>query len=166
MLWNQADGFLETRQLCTGSRKLDRLLGTFERCGRISTRYMVMINTSPKYYCSPDSYHDICDKKVADIMASSAAPTYVSNDAPPLQQSDLVSVDDVIKAILSSPSKQGCIGPLPIWLLKKTAPTLAPFITSIINESLSSERFPSRWKHAVIKSHLKKAGLDEAEPSN
>ena len=105
------------------------------------------INTSQKRSCSAKQYHDMIDKKVAEIRASTAsaaAPTYVSTDAPPLHQLKLVSVDDVIKGILLSPSKQCCTDPLPTWLIKKCAPMLAPFITSIINESLSTGCFPNR----------------------
>ena len=62
-----------------------------------------------KYYFFPaDQQHNMIDKMVSDITASSAAgaaPTYVSTDAPSLQQLNLVSGDNVLKAILSSPFK-------------------------------------------------------------
>ena len=43
---------------------------------------------------------------------------------------------------------------------------LAPYIKSIFNLSLSAGQFPAVWKTAIIGPRLKKAGLDEAVPSN
>ena len=50
--------------------------------------------------------------------------------------------------------------------LKKCAVLLAPYITSIVNVSLSTGIFPHSWIHAVVTPLLKKAGLDNTTPSN
>ena len=62
--------------------------------------------------------------------------------------------------------KQCCTDPLSAWLLEKCVSTLFQFCTAIINEPLSSGRFRNGWKHAVVKQHLKKAGIGKKEPSN
>ena len=73
-----------------------------------------------------------------------------------------VSVDDVLRAISMSPSKQCPSDPLPTWLLKKCAFNVASFITRILNLSLTGGDFPSPWKHAIATPLLKKAGLDDS----
>ena len=161
----QADGFLEIRQLCTGKWEIGSTAGNSRKMWQNVNSLLGETETSQKHSFPADQYHDMIDKKVAKIRASTAsaaAPTYLSTDEPPLRQLKSMRVDDVIKAILS----QCCTDRLPILLLKKCAPTLAPFITFITKESLLTERFPNRWKYAVIKPHLKKTGLDETEPSN
>src|SRR6218665_882968 len=50
--------------------------------------------------------------------------------------------------------------------MKEAAPLLAPFIARIFNQSFAIGHFPSRWKHAVVKPLLKKAGADESLPAN
>ena len=47
-----------------------------------------------------------------------------------------------------------------MWHLKECASTVAPFITCILNLSLTDGDFPSPWKHAIVTPLLKKAGLD------
>ena len=77
-----------------------------------------------------------------------------------------ITVDDVVATIRESPSKQYSLDPLPTWLLKDCVTILGPYITNIINISLSTGVFPKPWKHDLISPLLKKAGLDEAAPAN
>ena len=102
-------------------------------------------------------------------MATSPAgePSFVVNDTTiSLCVFRRITVDDVVATIRESPSKQCSLDPLPTWLLKDCVTILEPYITNIINISLSTGVFPKPWKHALISSLLKKAGLDEAAPAN
>ena len=45
-------------------------------------------------------------------------------------------------------------------LLKRVLPTLRPIITRIVNLSLSSRNFCTEWKTAIVRSLLKKLGLE------
>lgn len=72
----------------------------------------------------------------------------------------------VTAMVRSSPNKQCQTDPLPMWLLKDSIDTLAPFLTSLLAKSLTSGEFPSSWKHAIVRPHLKRAGVDETDVSN
>ena len=69
------------------------------------------------------------------------------------------TVSEVTKVIKAAPSC--CLDPLPTWLSKDCLSLLAPVITSIVNQSLSSGEMPSSLKLAVVTPLLKKASLDQ-----
>ena len=52
---------------------------------------------------------------------------------------------------------------MPTKLLKQCVDEVLPMITAIVNKSLTRGHFPSDPKHALIKPHLKKPGLDANE---
>lgn len=61
---------------------------------------------------------------------------------------------------MSSPSTSCALDPIPTWLLKKVLAVLLEPLTRIVNLSLSSGRFLSAWKNAIISPLLKKPSLD------
>ena len=71
------------------------------------------------------------------------------------------TVSEVTKVIKAAPSNSCCLDPLRTWLLKDCLGLLAPVITSIMNQSLSSGEMPSSLKLAVVTPLLKKASLDQ-----
>ena len=76
----------------------------------------------------PDEYHDFIDKKVRDVQAATASagcPKFVNREAFELSTLQSVSVEDVIKAIKSSSSKQCATDSLPTWLLRDSIAVLA-----------------------------------------
>ena len=72
-----------------------------------------------------------------------------------------VTVDNVSKLIMSMPSKSCALDILPMWLLKENIEVVAKPITSIINVSLSTGIFPSKFREAVVSPLLKKPSLDK-----
>ena len=72
-----------------------------------------------------------------------------------------VSEEEVSKIILNSPSKLCELDPLPTQLLKDSLPEVLPFITKIINISLSTSTVPQSFKDAIVNPLLKKFGLDQ-----
>ena len=50
--------------------------------------------------------------------------------------------------------------PIPTWLLKLCVDELTPIITKIINLSLNPGYVPASWKRALLRSILKKPGLE------
>ena len=97
------------------------------------------------------SSHDFIDKKICDVRAATASadyPSFVDRQAPKLFDFELVSVDDVTKAIGSASSKQCAPDPLPTWLLKQLISTLALFITTtLFNTSLADGYFSRQWRN-------------------
>ena len=64
-------------------------------------------------------------------------------------------------------SSEGVWGdPIPTWLLKECIDLLAPFITKIINNSLTTGCVPAAFKKAYITPLVKKPGSGEDDASN
>ena len=58
------------------------------------------------------------------------------------------------------------LDPIPASLFEKSIPQLLPFITDIINTSLSTGIFPADLKKAILRPLLKKHNLDQNNLSN
>ena len=90
-----------------------------------------------------------------------AQPAQHLGGVPVLDTFVPATVSEVTKVIKAAPSKSCCLDPLPTWLLKDCLGLLAPVISSIVNQSLSSGEMPSSLKLAVVTPLLKKASLDQ-----
>ena len=113
-----------------------------------------------------DDFQDFFTQKVADVRSSTegAGPTdYTSPPGCNMSTFQHLSTDDVIRLIQATPDKQSPVDPLPTSLLKSCAEELAPFLTRLINISLSAGIVPSKFKAAVITPLLKKPTLDGAD---
>ena len=71
-----------------------------------------------------------------------------------------------VRRVMASPSKSLSLDPIPTFLLKEVIDVLLPFITALINASLSQGRLPMSQKQAFVTPLLKKAGLDAADMAN
>ena len=84
-----------------------------------------------------------------------------SNDSIPiLAEFTEVIQDEVQKIIMNLATKNCELGPFPTSILKEVLPALLPSITTIMNTSLKLGVFVQKWKVAVIRPHLKRAGLE------
>jgi hypothetical protein len=72
-----------------------------------------------------------------------------------------VTIEDVAKLIMASPTKSCALDPIPTWLLKEFCDPLAPVISQIINLSLQTGYLPSSMKKALVTPLLKKLTLDK-----
>jgi len=77
-----------------------------------------------------------------------------------------VSEADIRRVIMASPSKSSSLDPIPTFLLREVIDVLLPFITALINASLSRGRLPVSQKQAIVTPLLKKACLDAADMAN
>lgn len=76
-----------------------------------------------------------------------------------------VNCDEVEKVITSMPSdKAPGIDKISIRVIKHSLPAILPSVTSIINESLASNTFPTQWKTAEVIPVLKEG--DHEKPNN
>ena len=67
---------------------------------------------------------------------------------------------------MKCPNKQCELDPLPVWLLKKCLDLLAPYVTLLVNKSLSEGVMPSCMKQAIVTPILKKRNADHTDLSN
>ena len=66
-----------------------------------------------------------------------------------------------IRSLIMTSNNSSCIlDSMPPKLLKQCVDEVLPMITAIVNKSLTHGHFSSDIKHAIIKPHLKKPGLD------
>ena len=77
-----------------------------------------------------------------------------------------MSLEEVKKLIINSPTKSCVLDPFPTFLIKECVDILLPSITKIINLSLSEGVFPSSFKHAIVTPLLKKSTLSRNELKN
>ena len=77
-----------------------------------------------------------------------------------------VDEQEVRNVVMKSPTKSCSLDPWPTWMVKQHSQLLIPFMTDIINASLRSGEFPSKWKHALVTPALKKPSLDPMQLSN
>ncbi len=68
--------------------------------------------------------------------------------------------------IMKTPSKSCELDPLPTWLLKKCVDVLLPYITALVNSSITAGVFPTALKDALIRPILKKSTLDPEQLKN
>ncbi|XP_072022765.1 uncharacterized protein [Amphiura filiformis] len=81
---------------------------------------------------------------------------------PPLEVFRPTTDEEILKIIMSSPSKTSRLDPIPTWYLKdKNLPQLLPVLTDIVNVSLSTGVFPKGAHSAIIRPLLKKPTLDQ-----
>jgi len=70
------------------------------------------------------------------------------------------------RVITASPSKSSSLDPIPTFLLKEVLEQLLPFITALVNASLSQGRVTASQKQVIVTALLKKAGMDVADVAN
>ena len=77
-----------------------------------------------------------------------------------------VTVEEICKTIMCCPTTSSVLDPLSTQLLKTNVDILSPVITRIVNLSLTTGKFPSSQKAAIITLLLKKASLDPESLTN
>jgi len=118
---------------------------------------------------SADNFAKYFKDKVHSVRASTAAtPLY---NVPRRVTSSLadftaVTVNEVAKLISSAPNKTRQLDPAPTWLVKDMIGLLSPFITLLINKSLTTGCFPGEFKEAIVRPLLKRDGLDLTDLKN
>ena len=83
----------------------------------------------------------------------------VSNNSPQFDQFEEITEEEVLKIINSMGTKTCSSDPRPSSVLKELAPYIIRQITTIVNVSLRGV-FAYKWKTAIIKTLLKRFGLD------
>ena len=72
-----------------------------------------------------------------------------------------------LESIIKASSSSSCeLDPIPTPLLKECLPSLLPYLTYMVNLSISSGQFPTSLKTAIVRPLIKKANLDKNELKN
>ena len=167
----KSDYFLFELELCKGdTRPLYRLLnGLLQR------------HKSSSPPSNEDTQHLACRFaqsfmiKVEIIIRLTLGDQYVtcyssdyqhSSSVPLLHTFPTTSVSDTCQLIFKSPSPSCVLDPVPTWLLKHIADDLAPFLTHLINSSITSGVVPRSMKHVIVTPVLKKANLNPDNLTN
>ena len=114
------------------------------------------------------------EKKVDDIRSSFSSLPH--NNAPDSNRNNpdescmpafsLVSPDEVLKLVTTTRPTTCPLDPVPSPIFQTIAPDLIPYITSIINTSITAGVVPSAFKSARVTPLLKKPSLDPSDAKN
>ncbi|KAK3529420.1 hypothetical protein QTP70_031120, partial [Hemibagrus guttatus] len=85
---------------------------------------------------------------------------------PSLMQLSTVAAEEVLQIIWSCNPATCPLDPIPSAVLQTILPDLLPFITTVINGSLTSGHVPIAFKKARVIPILKKPALDPSDISN
>jgi len=112
-----------------------------------------------------DDFASFFKDKVDGVRASTAStPFDVPYRATPmLEDWTAVTAEEIQKLISSALNKTRELDPAPMWLVKDMRGLLSPFISLLINISLTTGCFPVAFKEALVRPLLKKVGLDAGD---
>ena len=99
-------------------------------------------------------------RRIRDDLADCRTYTPIEIEVEPLENFNPLSVGEVVSIIRSMPTKSCESDVLPTSLLKRSLDRLGKTITAIVNISLQEGIFADKWKVAIVRPLLKKAGLD------
>jgi len=124
-------------------------------------------------YSSPREISDVLNNHFSNVgpsLASEIPPVSIdfSDYINPVSYAFTLtetSIDTVLKLINSLPLNKACgLDGISCRLLKEAAPIVAPFLTHIINLSITTGIFPDEWKLARV-SPIYKEGV-KSDPNN
>ena len=97
--------------------------------------------------------------KIRQQFHNTVAYISEAKDTPQLKKFDPVT-DSTVEEIINSMHSKSCeLDAIPMPLLKRLTCKCLPFITKIVNISLTQGIFSDDWKVAIVRPLLKKAGL-------
>ncbi|KAK3566633.1 hypothetical protein QTP86_001695 [Hemibagrus guttatus] len=113
-------------------------------------------------------YTEKIERICQTFMSPPTSPTSHSQHSatPSLTQLSTVAAEEVLQITRSCNPTTCPLDPIPSAMLQTISPDLLPFITTVINGSLTSGHFPTAFKKARIIPILKKPALDPSNISN
>ena len=96
---------------------------------------------------------------LTNIMLSLTLQCLYSESFTPLTEKQITLIVKQMK------TKTCELDELPTSILKKILPIASPLITKIVNASLTSREFNTKWKTAVVRPLIKKISLQVIKPN-
>ncbi|MCI0560555.1 MAG: reverse transcriptase domain-containing protein, partial [Nitrososphaera sp.] len=135
-----------------------------------------ILHTSPSRYsqdglCNSFASHikEKIDKvrlSVVNSIGRTSSSQYSRSSENTLDLFSAATVEEVTRIIKRLPNKTSPLDYLHTSVLKSCVDVFAPLITRLVNLSFSEGCFPDQFKQAQVTPLIKKAGLDETDPSN
>ena len=104
--------------------------------------------------------------KIRTDTADAPAPVIADTATSSWSAFHPTTEEQVRRIIMSSPVKSCSLDPMPTFLIREFVDLLTPYVTAIVNSSLSQGRLPDSHKLAIVSPRLKKPGLDSADMAN
>ncbi|XP_064176048.1 uncharacterized protein LOC135246581 [Anguilla rostrata] len=125
----------------------------------------------PQSSLAADDFAVFFDEKIADIRSSFTSTTTLPHSpssvpSPCFSTFSPLTDSDVSQLLLSHRPTTCALDPIPSSLLQTITPDILPYVTSLVNSSLSSGCFPSSFKLAHVTPLLKKPTLDPSVIQN
>ena len=86
---------------------------------------------------------------------------HTTDQSVPLLRRFAPLTEKQVSLIIKQMKSKTCeLDDIPTKILKKILPTVCPLITRIVNTSLTTGGFSTKWKTAVVRPLIKKIGLE------
>ncbi|KAK3568177.1 hypothetical protein QTP86_034106 [Hemibagrus guttatus] len=126
---------------------------------------------APSSLTAEDFFTFYTEKIERICQTFTSAPTSSSSHSqhsttPSLMQLSTVAAEEVLQIIQSCNPTTCPLDPIPSAMLQTISPDLLPFITTVINGTLTSGHVPTVFKKARVIPILKKPALDPSDISN
>ncbi len=139
--------------------RTNKVLPVYDDAGKLANEFGLF------YSAKVSKIYQSIECELSCLPPADSDPS-VQNDQCNLVEFDVVSNDDIMKYIMSSPAKSCSLDQVPTWFIKQNPHMFVPVITDIVNLSFSTGVFPSQLKHAVITPVIKKQNLDACDLKN
>ena len=100
-------------------------------------------------------------EKIRQDTVNAVPPSDSESSGEWITEFHLVTEDEVLKLLMSSPNKQSSQHPLPTWLFKKIGIDVASFLVALFNQSFEEGYVPGCFKKAIVTPLIMKKGLDD-----
>ena len=138
---------------------------------KIANKFIKPNQEANKTLLTPDEFSEHFLSKIDSIRSSVPSSCEIA-EVVPLTPSPILSsfrptcCEEITKIISSSKKTSSPIDILPSRLYLSSLPAIAPYLTKLINLSLSSGLVPCNYKHVAVKPILKKPNSDINDPSS
>uniref|UniRef100_A0A673XAH1 Reverse transcriptase domain-containing protein n=1 Tax=Salmo trutta TaxID=8032 RepID=A0A673XAH1_SALTR len=138
---------------------------------KLFATFSSLLNSPPPHSLSADYFVNHFEKKVDDIRSSfvksndTAGPAHIALPYALTSFSPL-SPDEILRLVTAARPTTCPLDPIPSSLLQTISGDLLPYLTSLINSSLTAGYVPSVFKRVRVAPLLKKPTLDPSDVNN
>ena len=99
--------------------------------------------------------------KIRELFENIPYIDVMSDPSVPVLRCFAPMTQDQVKGLILSMKTKSCeLDPIPTYILKSNLEAFLPYLTKIVNLSITRGEFDQEWKSAIVRPLLKKAGSD------